>query len=118
MQTLNTISGRPDSTIYRSSLYNRKMIIWEVIQNSHGSNSTTGNQNLSNTSKIDQVRCYYCSRKWGPYSPNYTTTSSFILNFQKHHTTLSSMEEKEKYYLGAMGVMKWKRISEVTDVIP
>jgi len=118
MQTSNKISGQPDSMIYWSYLYNRRMIIREIIQNPQALNSSTDDQNLIKSSKIHQVRCCHCSRKWGPYSPNYTTTSCFIRHFQKHHPTLPSTEEKEKHYLGAMGVMKRKRTSEVTDVTP
>jgi len=118
MQTSNTISGQPDSMIYRSYLYNHRMIIREIIQNPQALNSSTDNQNLIKSSKIHQVRCCHCSRKWGPYSPSYTTTSCFIRYFQKHHSTLPSTEEKEKHYLGAMGVMKRKRKGEATDVTP
>ena len=119
MQTSNTISGRADSLMYRSYLYNRRMIIREVIQNSHSSDIPPTHQApITNTSKSHRVRCCHCSRTWGPYSPSYTTTSGFIRHFQKHHPALPPTEEKEKQYLGAMGVTKRKQTSEVTDVTP
>ena len=119
MQTLNTISGRPDSMIYRSYLYNRQMIFREVILHPHTLDTMNSSQiPFSNMSNIHQVRCCDYSKRLGAYSPKYMTTSGFIRHFQKHHPAPPSTEDTEKQYLRAIGVRKRKRTRETADVTP
>ena len=83
------LSGRPDSR-FTGYLYAKRLIIRQRILSP------------SDVEEKYMVYCCHCKHKWGPYPPNYTTTTAFGKHFRALHSQLPSREEEYKSVIKRM----------------